>query len=124
MAPRCYANPNPIYYPAMRLIEAITNAEIALVTTTFAHQYKDGLIVRLDIPSACGMQQANTLTGAIAVLSDTTFLIDIDTTNFDAFAIPVDPPAAVNICAQVVPVGEVNETLRNATVNTLPFGPL
>ncbi len=124
MAPRCYANPDPIFQPAMRLIEAITNADPASVTTTFAHQYSTGIIVRLDIPVACGMQQANGLSGTITVTSDTTFLIDINTTKFDPFAIPEDAPANVNICAQVVPIGEVNETLKYAVRNVLPFGPI
>lgn len=124
MAPRCYANPNPIYQPAMRLIAAITNDNPAQVTTTFAHQYKNGLIVRLDIPPACGMQQASGMQGAILVTSDTTFTIAIDTTQMDAFAIPGSPSPQTDICAQVVPVGEVNETLINAVQNVLPFGPI
>jgi hypothetical protein len=119
--PRCYANPNPIFQPAMRLIAAITQSFPMTVTTTFAHQYKDGTIVRLDIPPADGMQQADQLTGPILVTSPTTFTIPIDSTDFDAFAIPGSPPPAVNICAQVVPIGEVDETLQAATVNVLPF---
>lgn len=108
----------------MRIITAITNANPASVTTSFAHQYKNGLIVRLDIPEACGMQQINGMTGAIVVTSPTTFNFAADSTQFTPFAIPVSPPPQVNICAQVVPVGEINETLVNATQNTLPFGPL
>lgn len=115
----CYANPNPIFQPAMRLIAAITSARQAVVTTTFAHQYRTGLIVRLDIPLACGMQQANTLTGAIVVVSPTMFLINIDTTDFDPFSIPVGVSPHVDTCAQVVPVGEVNELLTEATRNIL-----
>ncbi len=117
----CYANPHPIFQPAMRLIASITQANPAVVTTTFAHQYKDGTIVRLDIPPADGMQQANGLTGSIIVTAPTTFTIDIDTTLFEPFSIPVSPPPRVNTCAQVVPIGELNETLRAATVNVLPL---
>ena len=65
----CYADPNPLYYPAMRLIAAITNSNPAIVTTTFAHQYMDGLSVRLDLPPAVGMRQANGLEGDIIVLT-------------------------------------------------------
>ncbi len=118
--PRCYANPNPIYQPAMRLITAITNDSPALITTSFAHQYLDGLIVRLDIPVADGMQQADGLIGTITVASPTTFFINIDTRLFEPFAIPGSPPPYVNICAQVVPVGEINEILYNSTRNVLP----
>jgi len=117
--PRCYANPNPIFQPAMRLIASITNSAQALVTTTFEHQYKTGLIVRLDIPPACGMQQANGMTGNIIVVGPVTFVITINTTNFDAFSIPVIVSPHVDICAQVVPVGEINELLTGATRNIL-----
>jgi hypothetical protein len=129
MASSCYAYPNPIFQPAMRLIASITNANPALVTTTFAHQYKTGLIVRLDLPLAVGMYQANGMQGVIAVVDATSFYISINTTTFDLFAIPPDPtppspPDHINRCAQVVPVGEVNEQLDQATRNVLPFGPL
>ena len=117
--PRCYANPNPIFQPVMRLIASITNAEEALVTTTFDHQYNTGLIVRLDIPPACGMQEANGMTGNIIVVSPTMFRISIDTTLFTPFAIPVGVSPHVDICAQVVPVGEINELLTEATRNIL-----
>jgi len=117
----CYAQFDPIFQPAMRLIAAITNSNPAVVTTTFRHQYVDGTIVRLDIPQADGMQQANGLFAPIIVLSDTTFSIAIDTTNFDAFSIPMDPPPYVNTCAMVVPIGEVATTLQAAVRNVLPF---
>ena len=121
---RCYANPDPIFQPAMRLISAITNSNPAQVTTTFAHQYRSGLIVRLDIPVPDGMQEANGLTGAIVVDSTTTFLINIDTTTFSPFSIPPSPGPFDDTCAQVVPIGEINEQLDQATRNVLPFGPL
>jgi hypothetical protein len=117
--PRCYANPNPIFQPAMRLITTITNAQAATVTTSFAHQYITGLQVRLDIPIACGMQQANGLVGSIIVVSPSMFTIDIDTTFMDPFFIPNPANPHVNICALVVPVGEVNELLKGALVNVL-----
>lgn len=116
----CYADPNPIFQPAMRLIASITQAKRAVVTTTFAHQYLDGTIVRFDIPPADGMQQINQLTGSIVVTGSTTFTVNIDTTLFAPFAIPVSPPPYVDTCAQVVPIGEINETLKAAVQNTLP----
>lgn len=117
----CYASIDPIFQRSMRIIQAITNGFPAEVTTTFRHQYLDGLIVRLNIPDGFGMQQANGKTGTVTVTGDTTFLIDIDTTNFDSFIIPTIVAGASYTCPQVVPVGEVNETLKNATQNVLPF---
>ena len=114
-----YANPFPVYQPAMRLIASITNSFPATVTTTFNHQYISGTIVRIDIPFADGMQQLNQQTAPITVISPTQFTIPIDTTRFEAFAIPVSPPTYVNTAAQVVPIGEINSILAAATVNVL-----
>jgi len=119
MNPPYFAFKKPIFQPAMRLISAITNANPAVVTTTFNHLYISGTIVRLDIPFACGMQQANQLTGAILVLSPTTFSISIDTTLMDAFSIPVGLSYQINTAAQVVPIGEINDILTAAVQNTL-----
>lgn len=118
----CYANPNPVYFPAMRLVAGITQAYPAQVTTTFEHGYISLLVVRLDIPSACGMQQIDQKIGTITVNGLNTFLIDIDTRLFDPFAIPGSPNPHVNTCALVVPVGEDNSTLYGATKNILVKG--
>lgn len=80
----------PVYQPAMRIIESVTNDNPAVVTTTFNHQYQTGLIVRLNIPLGYGMQQANQLYGPIVVTGDDTFTIDIDTTYFGPLIIPVN----------------------------------
>jgi glyoxylate carboligase len=103
----------------MRLIAAITNASPASVTTTFAHQYISNTIVRLDLPIAVGMRQANQLTGTITVTGATTFTINIDTTHFQPFSIPSNPSPNINTCACVVPIGETNDTLLAATQNIL-----
>jgi hypothetical protein len=116
----CFAFRNPIFQPAMRLVTAITQANPASVTTSFAHLYQTNLIVRLDIPPACGMQEINGLSGTITVTSPTTFTITIDSTLFSPFAIPVSPPNNVFTCAQVVPIGEDNSILTSAVKNTLP----
>ena len=112
-----YANPHPVFQPAMRLVASITNSFPAIVTTTFNHQYKNGAIVRFDIPFADGMQELNLQLAPIAVTSPTTFTIPIDTNNFSPFSIPGGVPPYVNTAAQVVPVGEQADTLASATFN-------
>jgi hypothetical protein len=107
----CYANPDPQFQPAMRLISAITNANPASVTTTFAHDYITGTIVRFYIPKAEGMTQLDKMKGTITVTGNTTFTVDIDTTSFDVFAIPGAPAWYQNTCATVVPVGQVSTQL-------------
>ncbi len=120
-------NQNPSFQPAMRVITAITNAPLAEVTTMYNHQYKNGLIVRIDVPPADGMTQINQQTGSIIITSPNTFLIPIDTTNYDAFVIPEDvnnpglPPPGAQVCAFAVPIGESNNQLTQATQNILPL---
>jgi hypothetical protein len=118
---QCFAVLNPIFQPAMRLIAAISQSNPAQVTTTFAHQYVSGTIVRLNIPQIDGMQELDTTQWPITVTGSTTFTIPVDSTAFSAFAIPVSPPFHANTCAQVVPTGEINETLAAAVRNVLPF---
>lgn len=118
---QCYAITNPTFQPAMRLISAISQSNPAQVTTTFAHQYVSGTIVRLDIPSADGMEELAGTIWPITVTSATTFTIPVNSTTFSAFAIPESPPFHENTCAQVVPIGEINSTLAAATRNVLPY---
>lgn len=110
----------PTFQPAMRVVSSITNAFPALVTTTFKHQYGTGMIVRLDIPQGYGMMQANQLYGPIVVTGDTTFTIDIDTTQMDPFAAPMSYPASYQ-SAQCVSFAEVNSALAFAVNNVLPY---
>lgn len=114
-----YANPSPTYQPAMRIITAISNSKPASVTTSFAHNYITGTIVRLYVPLGFGMTQANQLFSSIIVTSPTTFTMDIDTINFDQFVIPAGPTEGQS--AEVVPIGEISEILTAATHNVLNF---
>lgn len=119
-----YALQNSIYKPAMRAILSITNAVNALVTTTVDgviaanHNYITGTIVRLDIPPGFGMTQANQLYAPITVVSPIAYTIEIDTTHFDAFAIPIYYPYSYQQ-AQSVPIGEINSLLTAAVQNVL-----
>ena len=125
--PNYYAVPLPMFQRAMRNILSITQDLNALVTTTFDginpgnHQYSTGLIARIYVPNGFGMIQANQLEGVITVVNDTQFTITIDTTTFDAFVVPAYQPGAFGTPAQVVPVGEVNDLLTQATQNVLPY---
>lgn len=123
--PNYYAQPFPIFQRAMRNILSITQAENALVTTTYDginpgnHDYSTGLIVRLYVPDGFGMTQANQLQGIVTKVNDTQFTITIDSTNFDAFVVPDFQPGAFGTPAQVVPVGQINSILTQATQNVL-----
>jgi hypothetical protein len=107
------------FAPALRQISAITQANPAVVTTTFDHGYITGTIIRLYIPLTHGMQQAQHAFSSITVLGDTTFSMDsLNTITFDAFVLP----APEIQFAQCVPIGEINSILRAAFVNILREG--
>lgn len=107
----------PVFQQAMRIVSSITNGFPAAVTTTFNHQYQTGMVVRLLVPIGYGMVQANQLYGSIIVTGNTTFTIDIDTTNFDVFTTPMNPTQY----SQVIPMAESNDMLSAATRNALPY---
>lgn len=123
--PNYYAVVDPMFQRAMRNVLTITQAEQAVITTTFDginpgdHDYSSGLIVRLNVPDGFGMVQANQLQGEITVLSSSTFSMPIDTTNFDAFVVPPLHPGYNGTPSTVVPVGEISAILTIATQNVL-----
>lgn len=120
--PQFYANPLPIFRPAMRLISSITNANQAVITTTFANSYIVGTKVRLVIPVYLGMPQANLqVVTVLTILGPTSFSTDLNTTAFEPFVVPAPLPAHVTTTALAVPVGEINGILTAATQNILPF---
>ena len=110
----------PIFQPAMRVINAITNSDPAVITTSFPHQYTTGMVVRLNIPQGYGMLQADQLYGPITVLSDTTFSMPINSTDYDIFSVPIAFPFSSQY-AQVTVIGEVNRMLSAAERNVLPY---
>ena len=95
----------PLYYPQRRYISNITAANPMVVSTNVAHGMLPGQQVRLRIPTAFGMTQANNLQGVITAVTAQTFTLGgIDSSAFTAFAwpastaVPFTPP-------QVIPVG-------------------
>ena len=125
--PNYYAQPFPVFQRAMRNILSITQDRNALITTTFDgvnpgnHNYSTGLIARLYVPDGFGMTRLNEVSATITVVNDTQFTIPIDTTSFDAFIVPNYQPGAFGTPAHVVPVGELNNILTEATQNVLPY---
>lgn len=111
----------PVYQPAMRVIQDIvSNAESTIVTTTFAHQYNTGAIVRINIPLGFGMQEINQQYAPITVLSTTTFSMPINSSDFSLFTVPTSYPNNRQ-SATVTPVGEINSLLNSSVKNVLPY---
>lgn len=127
--PNYYAVPNPTFQRAMRNILSISQGTTTIITTTYdgvnpgVHQYMTGLIIRLIIPAGFGMvlRDPDSLY-PITVLSSSTFSIPLDSSVLDTFVIPSYNPGHFGTPAQVVPVGEVNSILTEATQNILNNG--
>jgi len=111
------AIPFPTFQPSMRIITAITQANPAVITTSFAHQYITGTIVRIDVPIGFGMTQINQQFGPIVVLSSVSFSIAINTIFYTAFTVPGSSAQQ----AQAVPIAEVASILTAAVQNVLPY---
>lgn len=100
----------PQFYPRFRYISAITKASSAVVTLTVTHGYTVGQKVRLKVPAAYGMVEADGLLGTITAVStaNNTITLDIDSSAFSTFSFPLT--AAVPFTpALVIPVGEAAE---------------
>lgn len=116
--------PGVITIPSTLLITGITQAFPMVVSvevdndTTQSNTYIVGMCVKLFIPRTYGMFQANGLTGTITSIVDSNFYLDINSTNFDAFAVPA---GNVEIPASLSPNGSRNLQYSNSTIRTVPF---
>ncbi|OGT44291.1 MAG: hypothetical protein A3F13_02675 [Gammaproteobacteria bacterium RIFCSPHIGHO2_12_FULL_40_19] len=88
------------FYPLMREISAITQAQNAVVTTTEDHDFVVNELVSFRVSRAYGMVEMNNLRGKVLAITSDTLTVDIDSSNFTAFSIPGDltgttPPCVV-----------------------------
>jgi hypothetical protein len=100
------------FVPANQPIASITNANPGVVTTSQAHGYLTGLLVRLFYPTSFGMPEANNQVFTITVVSTTTFSLGVNTTTYQPFTV-----ASTKQIAQVIPVAEIASILTQAVVN-------
>lgn len=110
-------------FPQNYFISGITAANPGVITTTVNHGMAAGGKIRLKVPAAFGMVQANDLVANIVSVTATTITTDIDTSGFTAFAFPTAAnfPATY---AQIVPVGEVPTILTQSIKNQWTRGML
>jgi len=122
------AQTSPEFQPAMRQVTNITQSNPVTVTTSFAHNYFTGDIVRIVIPTdirvnggvinsvVLGMPEINQKYAPITVTGASTFTMPINSTNFSAFNVPAN---ALQF-PQCVSIGELNGNIWGAEYNTLP----
>lgn len=113
---------DPYFYPRTRLITKITQSNPALVTLSVTHTFVVGQKIRFIIPTVTAASYGMTeLDGIEATIigqnltdgtSTNTILVDVDTTGFTAFALPLTANP-VHTFAQAVPVGENTATAIN-----------
>ena len=118
-------NYQSIFYPRVRNISKIAvSGTSAIITMTVAHGFTVGQKVKVNVPAAFGMIEADGLTGNITAISAGTITVDIDVSTFTAFAFPLT--AAVPFSPAIVtPVGENNlypDLNDDATTNTSYIG--
>lgn len=99
------------FVPKRRVISSIATGFPTVITTDEDHGYTSTLIVSFLFPNLKKMQQLQSATFPITVLSPTTFSIPVDTTTYGAFVIDTNQEP------QVLPAAEQNLTLENATNN-------
>ena len=101
-------------------ITAITQASPMVVTVTLANNapnprvntYQVGMNVRLFVPWSYGMYQANGLVGNIKAVSGNVFILDLDSSLFDAFVVP---SGSAETPASIAPFGSRNVEYNNTT---------
>lgn len=114
----------PTFNAALATIIAIQQAVEPFVVTSFPHTFIVGQYISFRIPQEYGMTQLDGKTALIInVPSASSVQVNIDTTNFDAFVVPMVPLQS----AQAVPSGELATQFYGANVNITasipPFPP-
>lgn len=104
------------YQPSVFNISNITIGSSTTVTTSSAHNFVVGQLVRFHIPSTYRTRQLNGLTGYVtSVASTTQVIVNINSTDFDAFdASPSYGPTSPQIAA----IGDTNQPLANTNGRT------
>ncbi len=97
------------FEPQLVLIQDVSNAEEAVVTTVSDHGYIDGMYVRVNVPLTYGMTLFES--SPILVTGSTTFSTLIDTSNMDPFLAPTIYPPVGFTPAQCVPMGGVTDNV-------------
>ena len=111
------------FLPASKIINNITQANPAVITTTTNHGYLTGLFVRIVFPYTGSMEQLNGNIYEITVLNNTDFSIPVNSTKFDPFnTAPLWLFTPIQE-AQTIPVAEINSSISQATNNIGPNNP-
>jgi hypothetical protein len=111
--------PPMILTPGVLLISYITQSYPMVITIvdSVENTYIVGQLIRLTIPFIYGMQQANQQTGQILEINGLDFNVNIDSTFYNPFTVPMGPQYGG---PSLAPAGLNNVQFSNFTTN-LPF---
>jgi hypothetical protein len=121
--PNQYLSP-VIQIPSSLLITAITQTLPMIITVEVgnsasqANTYVAGMSVKLSVPVSYKMFQADGLIGTIININGNNFTLNIDSSFFDAFVIPLNSKSITP--ASIAPYGSSNYQYSN-TSRPVPF---
>ncbi len=111
--------------PRFLYVTGITKATQGVVTVSEKHQYVVGQKVEFTIPQPLGMVQLNNyylnqnLPPVITAVTDYTFTINVNTTNFTTFAFPLSSQSpTAQLFATVAPAGQSTQYNSTTGVQT------
>lgn len=114
--------------PRFLYVTKITQASSAVVTVSCSHNYVVGELVTFNVPSSFGMSEISGLTGKITAVTSYTMTVDIDSSNFTAFAFPASSAVpTTRLFATLAPAGQratynpVTGVLTGYDFNYVPF---
>ena len=105
------------FYPKKAYIDAISNAQNAVVEFTENHDYLVGEIVSFRVSKNFGMYEINNLKAKILSKTSDTITVDIDTTTWTAFDYSLintsgtSPPLCIPVGSGSVDNGGVEEVI-------------
>jgi hypothetical protein len=116
--------PPVITVPSSLLITNITQSCPMIVSVVIGNPISDantyivGMLIKLFVPQSYKMYQANGLKGTILAIDGLDFILNLDSSLFDAFVIP-SPSAETP--ASISPSGSRNLEYNNTNVIQVPF---
>ncbi len=97
------------FYPSLAYINAITNAQNAVVTFTENHEFTIGEVVSFRVTADFGMREINQKRGKVIATGSDNITVDVDTSSWTAFdysalnTAGTTPPVCVPSSSSVVP---------------------
>lgn len=93
--------------PRFLYITGISQASQAVVTVSTEHNYVVGELITFSVPNSFGMSEISGLTGKIVAVGTYTMTVNIDSSNFTAFAFPASSGVpTVQLFATLGPAGQ------------------